>query len=142
MRENFKNSPLDGEAGHAGLLGQHVALDTLDDGLGGGLVGELLRVVLIVHVVAHADKLATVVGAGQEDDGDAQDVGVGDAADVGVASLEDELVLAYGDRADEDGVQFLIILVAKKGKGGAVSKGGQGGRQVVVRWQRPKKLTK
>lgn len=106
-----ENIPLDGKAGDAGLVGQHVATDLLNDGLGRGVGGQLLGLVLVVDVVAHAHELATIVGAGQQDDGDTHNLGVGNALDVGGVGLEDELVDADGDGADEQSVELLVILV-------------------------------
>lgn len=107
-----KNIPLDGEASHTGLLSEDIAADTLNDGLGWGLSRQLLRVVLIVDIVTHTDKLTAVVAAGQEDDSDAQDLGGRDALQIRRIGLEDELVHADGDRADKKGVEFLIVLGA------------------------------
>ena len=102
--------PLDGEASDTRLLGQDVAADLLDDGLGGRLVDQGLVGVFVVNVVAHAHELAAVVGAGEQDDGDAEDLSCGDVGGVGRVGLEDELVDADGDGADEEGVEFLIVL--------------------------------
>jgi hypothetical protein len=104
--------PLDREASHTGLLSEDIAANTLNDGLGWGLCCQLLGVVLIVDIVANTDELAAVVAAGQEDDGNTQDFGGGDALQVGRIGLEDELVHADGDGADQEGVEFLVILGA------------------------------
>lgn len=68
--------------------------------------------VLVVDVVAHAHELAVVVGAGEQDDGYAEDFGGGDAGGVGGVGFEDEFVYADGDGADEEGVEFLVVLGA------------------------------
>jgi hypothetical protein len=112
---NAQYSPFDGEAGHTGLLSEDVASHPLNDRLRGGLSIELLRIVLIVDVVSNSHKLASVVGARKEHDGDAQNVGVGDASSVGGLSFEEELVDSHGDGADEKGVQFLVVLVPAVG---------------------------
>lgn len=104
--------PLDGEASHTGLLGQNVAANAFDDGLGRRLGVELLQVVLIVDVVTDANKFATIVGAGQENHSDTEDIGVRDARGVGSASLEYELVDAHGDRTNKKIIEFLVVLVA------------------------------
>lgn len=104
--------PLDGESGDTGLLREDVALHALDDGLGRGLRVELLRVVLIVDVVSHSHKLAAVVGTGQKDDSNTEDVGIGDARRAGSLGLEDKLIDADGDGPDEEGVELLVILVS------------------------------
>lgn len=106
-----KYLPLDGETSHTGLLGKDITLHSLDDGLGRGLCVELLRVVLVVDIVSNPNKLASVVGAGQEHDRDTQNIGVGDASSVGSLSLEEEFVDSDGDWADEKGVELLVILV-------------------------------
>lgn len=110
--------PLDSEAGDSGLLCEDVAADLLDDGLGGRLVDQLLVGVLVADVVADADELAAVVGASEQDDGDAKDLGCGDVGGVGRVGLEDELVDADGDGTDEEGVEFLIVLRAGKSVSG------------------------
>lgn len=104
--------PLDGEARHAGLLSEDVSANALDDGLGRWLGVELGGVIFVVDVVADANKLAVVVGAGQKDDGDTEDVAIGDDLGVWRVGLEEELVDADGDGADEEGVELLIVLVA------------------------------
>jgi hypothetical protein len=104
--------PLDGESSHAGLLGQHITLHTLDDRLGRRFGVELFRVILIVDVITNADKFSSVVGTSQENDSDTKNFGIGDAGGVGSIGLENEFVYSDGDRADEEGVEFLIILVA------------------------------
>lgn len=71
--------PLDGETGHTGLLSKHIALDSVDQGLSRRLCVELWRVIFVVHIVSDADKLAAVVGAGQENDRDSNNVGIGDS---------------------------------------------------------------
>lgn len=98
------DSPLDRETRHPGLLGQDIALHALDDGLRGRVVVQLGGVVFVVDVVPDADELAPVVGAGEEDDGDADDVRVGDALRVGGVGLEWELAHSDGDGAHEEGV--------------------------------------
>lgn len=109
------NIPLDSEAGDARLLGQDVAANLLNDGLGGRVGSQLLSLVLVVHIVSDADELAAVVSACQEDDSDAEDLSVGDALGVGGVGLEDELVDADGDGADEQGVELLVVLIAGSG---------------------------
>ena len=59
------------------------------------------------------NELATIVGAGQKDDSNAQDISIGDALSIGRISFEDELVDTDGDRADEERVELLIILIAR-----------------------------
>lgn len=104
--------PLDVEPGDTGLFGQHAALDSVGEDLCRGLGIQLLRVVFVVDVVANTDKFSAVVGACEENDGDAEDVGVGDLGAVWGIGLEEELVDADGDRPDKERFELLIILVA------------------------------
>lgn len=67
-------------------------------------------VILVVDIVANTDELAVIVGAGKEDDSDANDVGWWDASGVWSGALEDELVDADWDWADEKAVQLLVML--------------------------------
>jgi hypothetical protein len=53
--------PLDGKAGDSGLLGKDVALDFLDDGLSRRVAVQLFAVVLVVDIVANANKLPAIV---------------------------------------------------------------------------------
>ena len=106
------NSPLDGKARNAGLLGQDVALNMLDERLGWRVLVHVGVVVLVVDVVADANELAAVVGARQKDHGDAQDVGIRNARGLGGLGLKDELVHADGNGAYEKGVELLVVLVA------------------------------
>ena len=67
--------PIDLELGDSGLLGEDVAVEALDYGLGGRVLVELGAVILHVHVVADAQELlAVLVAARQQDGGDAHDV--------------------------------------------------------------------
>lgn len=106
--------PFDSESSHTRLLGENIATDVLDLGLRRGLGGQFLRVVLVVHVVTHTDELAAIIAAGEEDDGDAQDLRRRDALEIWSISLEDELVDADRNGADEEGVEFLVVLRAKE----------------------------
>lgn len=108
---NTGNLPLYGEAGDTRLVSQDIAADLLDDGLGRGVGAQLLSLILVVDIIANAHELATIVGAGQQDDGDAHDLGIGNALGVRSIGLEDELINTNGDRADQQGVELLVILV-------------------------------
>lgn len=108
--------PLDAEAGDSGLLGKDDSSDLLDDRLGGGLGGKLLVGVFVVDVVANADKLATVVGAGEEDDGDTENLGRRELVERGRVGFEDELVDTDWDWTDEERVEFLVVFGAVKGE--------------------------
>ena len=67
--------PIDLELGDSGLFGEDVAVEALDEGLGGRVLVELGAVVLDVHVVADAEELlAVLVAARQQDGSDAHDV--------------------------------------------------------------------
>ena len=55
--------PFDSEASDTRLLREHVTAHTLDVHFGRRLGIELLRIVLVVHVVSHADELPIVVAA-------------------------------------------------------------------------------
>ena len=110
-----KNIPLDRKARHARLLGEDIAANLLNDGLRRRGAGQLLAVVLIVDIVSDAHKLAAVVGAGQEDHGDAEKLVEGNALEVRRVGLEHELVDADGDRTDEKRVELLVVVVRLRG---------------------------
>lgn len=88
----------------------------LNRGLGWGVRSQFLRVVLIVHIVAHANEFATIVAAGEKNHSNTQDLGSGDALQIGRVSLENEFVGADRDGADKKRVKFLVILRASKVK--------------------------
>jgi hypothetical protein len=104
--------PLDGEPSNSGLLVQDVTDDPLEDGLAGGLVVHLGGVVLVVHVVADTDKLTAVVGTGEEEDGDAHDLGDGKLGHIRGVGLEEELVDTDGDGTNEQVTELLVIIRA------------------------------
>ena len=104
--------PFDSETSHARLLGQDVPPDTLHDRLSRRLRIELLAVVLVVHVVAHAHKLPPVVATRQEDDGDAEDFRCGDLIELGRVGFEDELVHTHRDWPDKQRVKLLVMVGA------------------------------
>lgn len=125
------HKPFDSKASNAGLLGEHVPADAVEEWLCGWVGIELVGVIFIVDVVSDADELAPIVGAGEEDDGDAEDLSVGDALGVRWVGFEDELVDADGDGADEEGVEFLVVLVTEDVSGRRVDLGrgnARGGR--------------
>lgn len=105
------NLPLDGKSGDAGLISQDVAANLLDDGLSWRISTQLLGLILVVDIVANAHELATIVGAGQQDDGDAHNLGVRDALSIWSIGLEDELVNSNGNGADQQSIELLVILV-------------------------------
>jgi hypothetical protein len=104
--------PFDSESSYAGLLSKNIASNTLDNRLGRRLRGQFLRVVLIVIVVANADELTAIVTAGEKDDSDTENLRGRDAFQIGRISLEDEFVHTDWDRANKEGVEFLVILGA------------------------------
>jgi hypothetical protein len=81
-----------------------------------------LRIVLVVDVVANTNEFTAIVSAGQQDHRDAQNVRLGDAGNIGCIGLENELVDANRNGADQEGVEFLIVLVTviELEKGGVV----------------------
>ena len=106
--------PLNGESSHSGLLSQDVSLHALNDRLGGGLSVQLFGVIFVVDIVADANEFTSIVSAGQKNDSDAEDFSVGNARGIRSVGLKDEFVDADRDRADEKGVEFLVVLIAGK----------------------------
>lgn len=87
--------PIDLELGYAGLLGENVSVQTLNDGLGRWVLVELRAIILDIHVVADAEELlAVLVAAGEEDGGHADDVVDWQVAVIWRIALEDELHLS------------------------------------------------
>jgi hypothetical protein len=87
-------------------------LHLLDDGLGRRVKCKSLVCVLVVHVVSDAHELALLVAATEQDNCDADDLAVGNARQVWGVGAELELVDANRERADEDGIELLVILVS------------------------------
>ena len=106
------NLPLDSKSGDSGLLCENIAADLLKDGLGWWIGIELLGVILVVDIVSDTNELATIVCAGEENNGNTKDFGIWDTAGIGWIGLKDELVYADGNGANEEGVEFLVMLVA------------------------------
>lgn len=63
---NRRTVPFDGKPRNARFVGEHVAADLVDVGLGGRVVTQLVALVFVVDVVADAHELAAVVGARQQ----------------------------------------------------------------------------
>lgn len=93
--------PLDSETRDTRLLGENIPADLFDDRFGRWVVNQSLVGVLVVDIVADADELAVIVGAGQEDDSNANDFGIRDLGEVWRVGLEDEFVDADGDWANK-----------------------------------------
>lgn len=106
------NVPFNSESRDPRLLGQDVPPDLFDDRLRRRALIQFRLGVFIVDVVAHAHKLALVVAACEENDGDADDFAVGDACEVGRVCFENELVDADGYGPNEQRVKLLIIFCA------------------------------
>ena len=104
--------PFDSESGDSWLFSEDVSSDLLENGLGWRISIELLRVIFVVDIVSDSNKLSAVVGTGEEDDGDAEDFSIWDALCVRWVGLEDELVDANWDGADEEGVELLVMFIA------------------------------
>lgn len=123
--------PFDSKAGNTGLLSEHVPTDTVEERLRGWVSIKLIRVVFVVDIVSDADELAAIVGTGEEDDGDAEDLSVWDALGVRWVGFKDELVDADWDGTNEEGVEFLVVLVTEDVSGRRLGLGGgnaRGGR--------------
>ena len=104
--------PFDGEARDTRLLSQDLPLHLLDDRLRRRLKCERLVNVLVVDVVSNTHKLSVFVAAAEQDDCDTNDLAVRDARKVWGVGAEEELVDAYRQWANENGIEFLVILVA------------------------------
>lgn len=113
MKRAAREIPFDSESSHTGLFSKNIATDVLDLGLRGRLGGQFLRIVFVVHVVAHTYEFTAIIAAGEEDDGDTQDLRRGDTLEVWGISFENELVDADRDGADEEGVEFLVVFRSK-----------------------------
>ena len=110
------NIPFDSKSGDAGLLGEDVAPDALEEGSWGRVVVQLLVVVLVVHIVADADKLVALIGAREKNHRHAEDLVGGDLLQGRGGGCEDEFVDALRYRADRDLLEVDVVLV---GLGGA-----------------------
>jgi len=69
LREN--RVPFDSKSGYSWFLSEDIAADLLDDGLARWFRGQLLVLVLVVHIVSYAYELASIVAAREKNDGDA-----------------------------------------------------------------------
>lgn len=93
--------PVDVETGHPRVWGQDIPLELREVWLQGWVLPQLRVGVLIVDIVAHADELLSVVGAGDEDHGHTYRVGLRDEGWIGGISLKDKHVSPCWDRADQ-----------------------------------------
>ena len=69
------DSPFDRKPRDSWFLRKYIPPHPLDDGFRWWFGVQLLAVVFVVDVVADADELAGVIGAGEEDDGDTENFG-------------------------------------------------------------------
>jgi hypothetical protein len=67
VNENEGNAlPLDSEPGHSRLLSKNISADSFNNRFGGRVLGELFRVVFVVHVVSNADKFSAIIAASEK----------------------------------------------------------------------------
>lgn len=104
--------PFDSKSSDSWLLRQNVASHFLKDWLSWWIGIELFRIVLVVDIVSDSNKLSAIVGTGEEDDGNAEDLSIWDALGVRWVGFEDKLVDSDWDGTDEEGVELLIVLIA------------------------------
>jgi hypothetical protein len=79
--------PLDLELSYSGLLYQDMTSKLINFWHHGWVLIQFLVFIVVVHIVAYAEELLTVVGAGQEDACHTYDVVLRDAVDVRWVSL-------------------------------------------------------
>lgn len=72
---------------------------------------KLICIVFIVYIVSDADEFSIVVGAGKEDNSDAEYLRIGDSFGVGRISFEEELVYTNGYGTDEKGIELLVVFI-------------------------------
>lgn len=98
-----------------------------------GVGRQFLRVILVVYVVAHTHEFSAIIAAGEEDDSDAEDLRRGNPLEVRGIGLEDKLVYPDGDGADQERVEFLVMLRARER---SVTRGISGGGGVKpTKWR-------
>ena len=98
----MRDIPFDGKPRHSGLLCQDVPLHLLYDWLAWRLCIQCFVCVLVVNIVADADELASIIAAGEEDDGNAQDFGAGQTGEIGRVSFEEEFVGAHRNGSNKE----------------------------------------
>ena len=64
--------PFDSESSHPRLLSEDISSDSFDDRSSWWFSVEFLTVILVVHVVSHADEFTIVIRASEENDCDTQ----------------------------------------------------------------------
>lgn len=111
MNEGGESIPLNSKPGDTRLLSEHVAAYLLDYRLGRGIVDQILIIILVVHIVAHADELASVVGTSEQYHGHTEELINRNALRVRRVGLKDELIDTHGDGTDKEGVKLLIVVV-------------------------------
>lgn len=107
------NIPFDSKPSNSRLLCENVSSYAVEIWFRWRVGVELFGVVLIVDVVSYSDEFSIIVGTSEEDDGDAKDLRIGNTFGVWGIGLENELVYTDRYRANEKGVEFLIMLITK-----------------------------
>lgn len=102
--------PFDGKSSNSRLFGKNVAPDAIHDGFGGWFGIELVAIVLVVDIVAHAYELSPIVAAGKEDHCYTQDLRSRNPLEIRSVGFKDKFVDADGDGADEERVKLLVVL--------------------------------
>lgn len=102
--------PLDSESGHSWLLSKDVSADSFNNRFGRRVLGELFRVVFVVHIVSNTNKFPAIIAASEKNHCDTENFRSRDSLQVRSVGLEKELVDTNGDGSDKKRVEFLVIL--------------------------------
>lgn len=67
-----------------------MASELLDDGHDWWVLIELLILIVVVHIVAHAEELLSIIGAGEQDASHSDHIVLGNARHIRAVSLKQE----------------------------------------------------
>lgn len=104
-----ENLPFDSEPSYSWLLFQEFPDNSIDLDLLRWLVDQLFRIVLVANIVTNANKFATIVRTSEKHNGNTEDLRAWELSEIGRLGLEDELVDTYGDGANKERVEFLVM---------------------------------
>ena len=112
MKEG-EHIPLDSEPGNPRLLRQNVPTNLFNHRLARRALCQCLIRILIINIIPHTHKLASIIAASQKNDSNTNDFRARDIRSIRWIGFEDEFVCSRRNGPDKEGIEFLVMFGAR-----------------------------